>query len=205
MDTDATWIRVVEARGFGGLEAGEGMVLARDGTSLGGLLQGLLNRDLLQLADELLNGTREALTVGFSVGDLQAIVAGFVCGGEVELLAQRLRTVPEALWSAVAAGRPATVVTVCSGSAAGVTAVVDDHGLHGDQRLAELGVGEVLAHHAGLVGARARRRILFVAGQTVLLDVVLPKVQLVVFGRRRTVQRTLRAGQVTRLVSVQGR
>jgi hypothetical protein len=120
------------------MEAGEGTVLARDGTSLGGLLRGVLDLDLPPLADQVMDGPLQSLTIGLSVGDEQAIAAGFVCGGGVELLAQRLDTVPVALWRAVEAGRPATVVTVCSGPAAGATAVVDDAGLYGDQRLARL-------------------------------------------------------------------
>jgi xanthine dehydrogenase accessory factor len=188
------WIRVVEVRGFGGMEAGESVVLAGDGTTLGRLLRGVLDMDLPGLAYHLTYGTREAFTVGLSVTDERAMDAGFVCGGHVELLAQRLATVPSALWRAVEEGRPATVVTVCGGEAAGATAVVDDTGRHGDRRLAALAVDEMLAHQAGVVGARACRRMVRAAGRSILLDVILPRMQLVVVG----------GGELSRALCAQG-
>jgi xanthine dehydrogenase accessory factor len=164
------------------MEADEGLVLAADGTRFGRLLHGVLDLDVAFLSDKLLRGSRDAFTAGLWVCDQRAVESGFVCGGGVELLVQRLETVPAALWRAVEAGRPATVVTVCSGAAAGATAVVDDAGLHGDQRLADLGLDKLLARNAGLVVSSARQQTIFTAGEDLLVEVIVPKINLVVVG-----------------------
>jgi xanthine dehydrogenase accessory factor len=175
-------VRPIEIRGLGGTAASEGLVLGQDGTMLGRLLGGAIDERLSFLTEELLASERDALTVGLSVDDESARAAGMVCGGRVELLLQRLTTVPAVLWQAISAGRPATVVTVCTGPAAGTTAVIDDLGAHGEERLVELGIGEILAHHAGLVGAGARKRTMASGGESLLLEVVQPTTHVAVIG-----------------------
>ena len=69
-------------------------MLAQNGTLLGRLLGGAIDEQLSFLAEELLASERDALTVGLSVDDESARAPGMVCGGRVELLLQRLTTVP---------------------------------------------------------------------------------------------------------------
>ncbi len=156
----AAWLRIVQIRGFGAADTANSIrAWPRDQEAppAGRLLGGIVDDDIRALVPTLLDGGADALTVGLSVVDEAATQAGLVCGGRLELLAQRLDSVPTQLWDAMRAGRPATVVTVCSGPAAGATAVVDDTGSFGEERLVELGIGEVVAPHPRPVGANARR------------------------------------------------
>jgi xanthine dehydrogenase accessory factor len=105
-----------------------------------------------------------------------------VHGGRLELFVQKVAPVPGLLWDAIAAGRPVTVVTVLTGTSAGVTAVIDDTAVEGDERLAQLGAGAVIEHHAGIVGATARRRTVEVGGDRFLVEVLLPVITLGVVG-----------------------
>ncbi|HEY2332715.1 MAG TPA: hypothetical protein VGH94_12425, partial [Acidimicrobiales bacterium] len=132
-DIPAAWVRIVDVRGFGGADTTGSMAVAgdQDRPPIGRLLGGVVDDDVRTLVVPILDASRSALVVGLSVTDQPATDAGMVCGGRVELLAQRLDSVPVALWDALRAGRPATVVTVCSGPAAGATAVVDDTGAFG--------------------------------------------------------------------------
>src|SRR5262249_19828707 len=128
------------------------------------------------------NGADGAYSIGLTVTDGPAVAAGLVHGGRLELFVQPVASVPSLLWDAIAAGRPVTVVTVLRGPAAGVTAVIDDTAVAGDERLGELGVGAVIERHAGIVGARARRRTLDVNGERLLVEVLLPAVTVGIVG-----------------------
>lgn len=177
----AVWCRVVEARGLGGVAPGESAVVARGQVIAGSLLRGVLDADLVRLVDKP-TGTAGTYSIGLTVTDPTAAAAGLVHGGRLELFVQQVASVPALLWEAIAAGRPVTAVTVLSGSSAGVTAVIDDTAVVGDERLAQLGAGAVIEHHAGLVGATARRRTVEVKGERLLIEVLLPVVALGIVG-----------------------
>ncbi|HEY7071702.1 MAG TPA: XdhC family protein [Acidimicrobiales bacterium] len=179
-DPAAVWCRVVEARGLGGIAPGESAVVAR-GQVIGTVLRGVLDADLVRLVDRP-TGTAGTYSIGLTVTDATAAAAGLIHGGRLELFVQKVAPVPPLLWDAIAAGRPVTVVTVLSGSSAGVTAVIDDTAVVGDERLGELGAGAVIEHHAGLVGAMARRRTVEVNGERLLIEVLLPVVTLGIVG-----------------------
>jgi len=179
-DPAAVWCRVVEARGLGGIAPGESAVVVC-GQVIGSVLRGVLDSDLVGLADKP-TGTSDTYSIGLTVTDAIAAAAGLVHGGRLELFVQQVASVPALLWEAIAAGRPVTVVTVLSGSSAGATAVIDDTAVVGDERLAQLGAGAVLEHHAGLVGATARRRTMEVNGERLLIEVLLPGVTVGIVG-----------------------
>src|SRR5262245_22332531 len=180
-DPGALWCRVVEARGLGGIAPAESAVVAYGQVIAGKVLHGVLDADLARLADRPAESAG-AFSVGLTVTEDTAAAAGLVCGGRLELFVQPVASVPGLLWEAIAAGRPVTVVTPRSGPSAGVTAVIDDTGVVGDERLAELGAGAVVEHHAGLVGATARRRTVDVNGERILVEVLLPLVTLAIVG-----------------------
>src|SRR5262245_4898455 len=110
-DPAAVWCRVVEARGLGGIAAGESAVVASGRVISGCVLHGVLDADLARLPDTPA-GADGAYSIGLTVTDRTAVAAGLVCGGRVELLVQQVSSVPSLLWDAIAAGRPVTVVTV---------------------------------------------------------------------------------------------
>jgi hypothetical protein len=156
-------------------------VAARGQAIAGSLLRGVLDADLVRLVVTP-TGTAGTYSIGLTVTDPTAAAAGLVHGGRLEPFVQQVASVPALSWEAIAAGRPVTAVTVLSGSSAGVTAVVDDTGVVGDERLAQLGAGAVIEHHAGLVGATARRRTVEVKGERLLIEVLLPVVALGIVG-----------------------
>ena len=70
--------------------------------------------------------------MGIDVDSVDATAAGLTCGGVVQVLVQRLDAVPRRLWDALAAGRPAALVTALGSSRAdggdGAAVVVEPGG-----------------------------------------------------------------------------
>src|SRR5262245_16144427 len=92
-DPAAVWCRVVEARGLGGIAAGEGAVVAAGRVISGNVLHGVLDADLVRLANTPTEAG-SAYSIGLTVTDRTAAAAGLVCGGRVEVLVQQLGSVP---------------------------------------------------------------------------------------------------------------
>src|SRR5262245_53649120 len=100
------------------------LLIDANGLAAGTLLAGTANGQAIDAARHLLAadaGLRHVL-IGADIGFDDATAAGLTCGGHVDILVQRLEDIGSELWDAIAAGRPAALVTRLD--AAGGTLVV---------------------------------------------------------------------------------
>lgn len=116
----ATWLlqrrravaaRVIAARGLGPRAAAEVVLVDDDGHIGGTLLGGVVHRDVAAAAARLLADGSPHAMLAVTVDAADATACGLTCGGEVEILLQRLDVIPAELWETLAAGRPAAIVT----------------------------------------------------------------------------------------------
>lgn len=87
------------------------LVVDLDGRTEGSILGGAMNQQVVTAARQLLDSTRRCTALTIDVDTVDATAAGLACGGAVEVLIHRLEVVPNALWEALAAGRPVALVT----------------------------------------------------------------------------------------------
>ncbi|MFT3853434.1 MAG: XdhC family protein [Ilumatobacteraceae bacterium] len=117
---DGVVARVVAAAGLGPRPAADVLLVDRNGRTGGSLLAGAVQPEVVAAAGELLSSGNLARRLSLVVDSVDAAAAGLTCGGRVEILVQRLDAIPRRLWDALAAGRPAALVTALDGAAAPV-------------------------------------------------------------------------------------
>jgi xanthine dehydrogenase accessory factor len=154
---------------------GAAMVVGADGTVAGSVSGGCVEAAVYEAATEVLasGGTR---TLRYGVSDDRAYEAGLPCGGTVELFVQRVdrTTMPDLpeLAAAVAAGRPAALLTCVDGPP-------DRIGRH------RVISGSLHADDPAVDGALAAGRTALLPladGVTVLVRVFLPPARMIVCG-----------------------
>jgi len=113
---------VVETWSSAPRQAGASMLVGPDGTAVGSVSGGCVEGDVYARAQQVLQDGAPQL-VRYGVPDDDALAVGLPCGGEVEVLVQRVDAAASphlgALADAVAAGRPTALVTVVAHPDAG--------------------------------------------------------------------------------------
>ena len=108
-----------------GHAANDDVLLVDDrGRMEGSLLGGVVNAEIVAAGRELLNEPALGhVLVDADVAFDDATAVGLTCGGQVNVLIQRLADIPVQLWDEIAAGRPAALVTRIGDGAAGMLVV----------------------------------------------------------------------------------
>lgn len=110
-----TVIRVLQRHGFGTVEQGQVLAVTSDGQTAGVLLRGALDATALDLA---LRAAIAPATQEAHIAEDDAVTAGLACAGGATLLGHPLHTsAASAMGEALAAGRPAALVSDTGGSA----------------------------------------------------------------------------------------
>jgi xanthine dehydrogenase accessory factor len=155
--------------------AGAAMAVGPDGTVTGSVSGGCVESVAYDLCREVA-ATGRSRIAHFGVGDDQALAAGLPCGGTIDLLVERVdrRRFPglPALAGAVAAGRPATLLTRLDDARHLVIA--------GGSRIGSLGSERLDA----ALGARpaGQTAVLHEAGVAVFAAAFEPPARMIVFG-----------------------
>lgn len=103
--------RAISANGLGPRPADDVLLVDDAGHTSGSLLGGVVQSDVVTAARNLLEGERSHDIVWVDIDSADATACGLTCGGEVEILVQRLDVIPTELWDTLAAGRPAALAT----------------------------------------------------------------------------------------------
>lgn len=143
--------RVIGAEGLGPRPSGDVLIIDANGRIGGTLLAGAVQPEAITAARGLLDSARDYAVVAVDVDSVDATAAGLTCGGAVELLVQRLDTVPHVLWDTLAAGRAAALVTALGSDAAPIVvlpggATVGSLGESGLDTLAQSEAEPMLTH-----------------------------------------------------------
>jgi len=116
---DVAW--VVDAQGFGSRDKGEALGITPGGGRLGSLLSGALDGQLVELAER---GGAGRL-VDLHVGEMEAELAGLVCGGTARCLVVPAAELPAGLWERLRARDPVCLVTRLDGDRVVETTMYD--------------------------------------------------------------------------------
>lgn len=114
------FVRIVEARGLGRAANGDFTLVDDHHVVVAPLLGGALDARLPALCAELVESSDINRMYTLSIDDRAAGAAGLTCAGEVDVQLQRLDTLPDELWEALAAGRPVALTTSLGDSNASV-------------------------------------------------------------------------------------
>jgi xanthine dehydrogenase accessory factor len=105
-------VRVIGAEGLGPRPRDDLLIVDADGRTGGALLAGAAQPDVIRAAQGLLESGVNHTVISLDIDSADATAAGLTCGGAVEILVQRLDSIPTELWDTLAAGRPAALVTL---------------------------------------------------------------------------------------------
>lgn len=119
-------VRPVDAVGFGARYPGEALAVADDGETAGSLLGGAVTASALPVARELLAGGTGPRLLRVPVDADGAAACGLACSGEARLLVGLADDLPDEVWTALAAGRSAAVVTSVGGGPGPATVAADE-------------------------------------------------------------------------------
>ena len=135
--------RPIEAQGLGPRPTDDALLVDDQGRTAGSLLGGVVNEQVVAAGRQLLGESSLGhVLVDTEVAFDDATAVGLTCGGQVNVLVQRLADIPVQLWDEIAAGRPAALITRI-GDGAGMlvvrpgAAAVGSLGMSGLDTLAE--------------------------------------------------------------------
>ncbi|WP_327714519.1 XdhC family protein [Streptomyces sp. NBC_00490] len=175
-DTLRTWCRearpfalatAVDVSGSAPLPVGTALAVDTDGTAVGSISAGCVEAAVYELCQHVLAHGGPAARARFGYSDDDAFAVGLTCGGEIEVLVQRVDPAAEpqlgAALDAVLAGHPTAVAQVVDGpdEFVGRTLHVPDAGPH-DGTLGEASQDRAVVAHA---------RALLRAGRTARIEV----------------------------------
>ncbi|WP_051744347.1 XdhC family protein [Streptomyces yerevanensis] len=193
---------VVHVSGSAPLPVGTAMAVDTDGTAVGSISGGCVEAAVHELCQHVLAHGGLPARAGFGYSDDDAFAVGLTCGGEIEVLVQRVEPAAEphlvAALGAVTAGRPLAVAHVVDGPGelVGRTLHVPDEGPHDGTLGEESEDRAVVAHARALLRAGRTARIEAGGGGeaeslgdgtcprqlTVLVHVHAPRPRMLIFG-----------------------
>ncbi|MFF5307933.1 XdhC family protein [Streptomyces massasporeus] len=110
---------VVHVSGSAPLPVGTALAVDTDGTAVGGISGGCVEAAVYELCQQVLAHGGPPARASFGYSDDDAFASGLTCGGEIEVLAQRVEPAAEphlvAAFEAVLAGRPTAVAHIVDG------------------------------------------------------------------------------------------
>lgn len=172
--------RTVALRGFGARTADEALAISSDGSTVGSLLAGAANAQLLAEAKAMLDAASTARCTQVRIGEDEAIAAGFACGGVADVMLQPLDLLPDEAWAAFRAARPFVVATVLETNA--VIAMNAERAILGELHPPELHAAAVEAAQALLRGGIAASRLVTHGEAQVFVECFVPVTHLLVVG-----------------------
>ncbi|WP_330293047.1 XdhC family protein [Streptomyces sp. NBC_00576] len=158
---------VIDVRGSAPLPPGTSLAVDADGNAVGGVSGGCVEAAVYELGRQILADRAAPARVAFGYSDSDAFAIGLTCGGEIDVLVQRVEPAAmpalAAALDAVTAGRPSAVAHVVEGPGelVGRMLHVPDEGAHDGT------LGDESEDRAVVAQARAFLR----AGRTALTDV----------------------------------
>ena len=177
----ATVVRVIDSAGLGPRHDHDMLFVAVDGTTAGSLLGGAATGHIVDRSWALLETPATSVVETVEIATHDAVAAGLTCGGSVNVLIQRLDSVPDALWTTLADRRPAALATV-AGATTGAIVILPDRRVVGSLDSAELDTtaataAEVLLSHPG-----SRHERLAVGAIEVIVESWNPAPRLLILG-----------------------
>ncbi|MFC8140881.1 XdhC family protein [Streptomyces paradoxus] len=156
---------IVDVTGSAPLPLGTSVAVDADGNAIGSISGGCVEGAVYELCREVLYDHGPAQRARFGYSDDDAFAAGLTCGGELDVLVQRIDPAAQPHLGAALAeavqGRPAAIAQVVDGSLAGATLSV-----LGDSWIADSALGDGPTGRAVADRATAQLR----AGRTALLS-----------------------------------
>ncbi|MEV1076893.1 XdhC/CoxI family protein [Streptomyces sp. NPDC050211] len=156
---------VVQVSGSAPLPVGTALAVDTDGTAVGSISGGCVEAAVYELCQDVLAHGGPPARAGFGYSDDDAFAVGLTCGGEIEVLVQRVDPTAEphlvAALEAVVAGRSCAVAHVIDGPGEllGRTLHVPDGGPHDGTLGGENEDQVVVAHARALLRAGRTARI----------------------------------------------
>ncbi len=106
---DVAW--AIETQGFSSRDKNEALAITPGGGRIGSVLSGSLNDQVVDLCNRGLSGR----IVDLHVGEIEAELAGFSCGGEARCLLVAAVDLPAGLWERLRSRDPVCLVTRLNG------------------------------------------------------------------------------------------
>ncbi|WP_329438465.1 XdhC/CoxI family protein [Streptomyces canus] len=186
---------VVHVSGSAPLPVGTALAVDTDGTAVGSISGGCVEAAVYELGRHVLAHGGPPTRARFGYADDDAFAVGLTCGGEIEVLVQRVDPAAEphlvAALEAVLAGHPTAVAHVVDGpdEFVGSTLHVPDEGPHDGTLGEESEDREVVSHARALLRAGCTARI-EVGGDadtcperlSVLVHIHAPRPRMLIFG-----------------------
>jgi xanthine dehydrogenase accessory factor len=186
---------VIHVSGSAPLPVGTALAVDADGTVVGSVSGGCVEGSVYELCQRVLAHGGPPARTSFGYSDDDAFAVGLTCGGEIEVLVQRVEPAAEphlaAALEAVLAGRSCSVAHVIDGPGEllGRTLHVPDVGPHDGSLGAETEEAVIVAHARALLRAGRTARI-EVGGDThtcpekltVLVHTHAPRPRMLIFG-----------------------
>lgn len=178
--TPAVVARAVELYGFGARTAGEALLIAADGKTSGQLLRATVTDQVVSEAEALLlEGGATRLTHA-GIPDVEAVGAGFACGGLADILLQRVDAMPIAALDALRASERFVLVSV-PGTSQALTLDADG-AVAGQLESPELHEAAVAEAQSLLAGGVTATRSLHAGEGRVVIESFVPVTHLLVVG-----------------------
>ncbi|MGK2965712.1 MAG: XdhC family protein, partial [Tepidiformaceae bacterium] len=112
-EVPAVVARTIALHGFGARTDGESLAFAASGDSAGSLLSGVATGRLLVEAQALLDEARPTTRIAdVDIEHVDAIAAGYACGGRADVMLQRAESIPIEAWDALRASEPFVIASV---------------------------------------------------------------------------------------------
>ena len=102
--------RVVGGQGLGAWPPGGALLVSDSGETAGALLGGTVSEPVVGAATSAMAEGRSAVRLSVRVGEEEAVAAGLACAGEAHIALESMWSLPEVLWSDLAANRPVALV-----------------------------------------------------------------------------------------------
>ncbi|TDO51693.1 xanthine dehydrogenase accessory factor [Kribbella sp. VKM Ac-2527] len=174
VDTLLQWCResrpfalatIVQVNGSAPLPPGTSLAVSSEGAAVGSVSGGCVEGAVYDLCQEILESGRTAVRASFGYADDEGIAIGLTCGGEIEILVQRIDPAIQPhlalALDELARGRPGAIAHVVDGpeEVLGRTIYVPHDGEHRGTLGGEVEDGIVAARASGLLRAGQTARV----------------------------------------------
>ncbi|MER6426019.1 XdhC/CoxI family protein [Streptomyces sp. NPDC001137] len=185
---------VVDVTGSAPLPIGTSVAVDEDGNAIGSISGGCVEGAVYELCRQVLRDRGPAQRAWFGYSDDDAFAVGLTCGGELDVLVQRIDPAAQphlgAAFGAAVEGRPAAVAQVVDGSFAGATLSVLGDSWIADRAFGDGPTGRAVGDRAGSQLRSGRTGLVSLGGDadtcpeqvTVLVHVSAARPRMLIFG-----------------------
>ncbi len=188
----------VEFAGFSSRRPGEMLAISETGERAGQVLGAFTSEALAeQLADLLEPGRPPGRLVRLPVSAATAADAGLACGGTVTVALHEAGALPAGFWSTVVEGRPVALVSAAeSGGPLSASLAISDGDVAGTLSDPDVNDEAIAAGKDLLARGRPAGSVVDAHGRTLVVEAIVPAVQLVVIGSGDLASALIRQGEL---------